>query len=344
RLTGQFVTDPTHATAFFSVDVKTGRVDTELYDLFDLDIGKVAELHKSTEVIGETSEHKDTFGLPTHIPVIAGGIDAIVAGVGLGATRVADAALIVGTSSALEVVTKSPVIDPKERFITNFHVIPNRWLISAVQNTSGALLRWFRDIIWNPFEIKRVFTGENPYELMTELAAQSPPGANGLLLLPYFAGERTPTWDPYAKGVFFGLSLHHSIPDLVRAFLESSALALLHNTITLSELNVNIKKITIAGGPARSKLWNQIRADALGKRILKAAGNHPENRGAAILAGLGTKIISGKDMANWNHITETYFPKKKITFFYRRLVQIYMKLYRQTHTLMQEIEKLTSDH
>jgi xylulokinase len=125
-------------------------------------------------------------------------------------------------------------------------------------------------------------------------ARRSPPGANGLIILPYFApgGERSPIWDPYAHGVIFGLTLAHQRRDLVRAALEASAYALKDNAAMIERQGIRIRKIRLSGGQARSHLWRGIKADVTGKRVQLTSHVEATVFGAALLAGAGVGIYS----------------------------------------------------
>ncbi|MHA1713443.1 MAG: xylulokinase [Candidatus Ranarchaeia archaeon] len=342
-LTGVAQTDYTHATGFFAFDVRRPRFVPDYYELFGLDVTKLPEIVPCTTLIGETLPHPWGLDLPAGVPVVTGGIDSMVAGLGIGVTQTGKASLIEGTVSCLQVVTDHPVDDDKHRFLTNYNVLPDQWITSAIINTTGAALRWVRDNIWRAVlddrrENIEAADAQRIYKIMTDAAEQSVPGSRGLLFLPYLMGERTPIWDPDARGIFFGLRLYHNIGDIVRSVLESSALALLHNVMELSDMDVKIKRYTIAGGSARNRLWNQIKSDALATPIDHAEVEYPENMGAAMLAALGTKQATLKEVEKWVKHESTYYPSENNTKIYTRMVNIYLELYQKTRDLSVKIK------
>ena len=148
--------------------------------------------------------------------------------------------------------------------------------------SAGLSLRWFRDQI----------AGKS-YEELSGMAAQIPPGSEGLIFLPYLIGERTPYMDPNARGVFFGLSLHHTLRHLVRAIMEGVTFALRDALLIFRELGVRADRIVVSGGGARSPVWRQIQADIFQSEVTRVHGEERAGVGAAMLAGIGTGVYEG---------------------------------------------------
>ena len=147
-------------------------------------------------------------GLRAGTPVVAGCMDTVGAAVGSGAVVPNEPFAIMGTVARVSVAMAEPRFD--DRFLNCCHAVPGQWLAIAVMNGAGVSLRWFRDVFGQPEVAEARVQGCDPYDLFTEQAATSVPGANGALYLPYLAAERSPIWDPYARGVLFGLSVRTS--------------------------------------------------------------------------------------------------------------------------------------
>ncbi|MHA1713382.1 MAG: xylulokinase, partial [Candidatus Ranarchaeia archaeon] len=337
KLTDIHVTDVTHATGYFCLDVRTQKVDYSSLELFDIDADTVPEIKPCNVAIGETGSPAKEYGLPVGVPIVNGAIDAIMALLGMGVFHDNIVCEVAGTSTVLVNTTSKAIMDPTQRFLVNMHPLGNMWLSSSVINTTGAVLRWFRDKIWR-LATKNNTSIANPYELFDKWAAQSPPGSKGLIMLPYLQGERSPLWDPQAKGVFFGITLQHNLYDFVRAIYESSALVNIHNIHELSSLGLEPKEVRISGGPAQSDIWNQIKADAYGLPVLRPNVRFPENKGDAILAGLATKQLSLRKAKTWINIDKQYIPDPGNHATYDKLLGIFIKLYNDTKELMQSIK------
>jgi xylulokinase len=171
--------------------------------------------------------------------------------------------------------------------------------------------------------------GVDPFDLLTEAAAGSPPGANRLIFLPYLFGERSPIWDSDARGVFFGLTLASQKRDLVRAILEGAAYGLRHNVETAARAGFPLATLACVGGGARSQLWNQIKADVLGRpvRLPRAATGAP--LGDAIVAAVGAGLYPTIEAAvgQMVELGDEYQPRAEWALRYDDLYKVYTGLY-----------------
>jgi xylulokinase len=176
------------------------------------------------------------------------------------------------------------------------------WYQMGAMLSAGMALRWLRDHVFG-------LAGDDAYETMSRWADASQPGANGLLFLPYLAGERTPHMDPYARGAFLGLTLAHGQGDLVRAVMEGVAFACLDAFNVLVELGAAPTEIVLAGGGAKSALWRQIIADSFGLPVKPLLVSEQSATGACILAGLGAGVVEQESIvANWVRYGEPTLP------------------------------------
>jgi xylulokinase len=196
--------------------------------------------------------------------------------------------------------------------------------------TSGTLTHWFRDNFAPGSERK-----EGTIALAAEAEA-SPEGARGLVLLPYFSGERTPIHDPHAKGVLFGLNLTHSRGDVYRALLEGIAYGTNHIFETYDDAGTSPKRVLAVGGGTKNKVWSQATSDVSGLPQAIAGRTIGASYGDAFLAALGVGDVKREDVREWNPIASEIAPKPSEV--YRRQYGIYRSLYERTKELMREIE------
>ena len=288
-LTNEFSMDWTNASFTLLFETRNRRRWSQrLCGEIGLPIDKLPDLKAPWEVVGEvTGEASRETGLAKGTPVIAGGADTACAALGVGAVENGDAMEDGGTATKLAVATGRP--DFPIESLNRCHVVPERWLVVAASSTTGALLRWLKDLL-GTYRNETKGKEMDVYKLMDKDAARSPPGANGVIVLPYFApgGERSPIWDPYARGVIFGLTLANQRRDIVRAVLEASAYALKDNIMMIEGHGIKIGTIRLSGGQASSELWRGIKADVTGKSMALTTHVEATVFGTALLAGFGS--------------------------------------------------------
>jgi xylulokinase len=334
-LTGQFAMDWTNASFTLLFETRNRRRWSQrLCEELGLPIDKLPDLKAPWEVVGEvTKEASGETGLAKGTPVIAGGADTACAALGVGAVDSGDAMEDGGTATKLAVATDRPNF-PIET-LNRCHVIPDRWLLVAASSTTGALLRWLKDLL-GTYESEAKGKRIDVYKLMDRDAAKSPPGANGVIVLPYFApgGERSPIWDPYARGVIFGLTLARGRRDIVRAVLEASAYALRDNITMIEGHGVKIGTIRLSGGQASSELWRRIKADATGKSV--AITTHVEATvfGTALLAGFGSGQYSDlrRVVRELVSVREVKRPNRSVAHIYKENFNAYKDTYERLRT------------
>jgi len=289
--------------------------------LAKLDIEKFPEFKFTGEEIGKITEPASRkTGLPRGIPVIAGALDFVGSLIGTGTTRKGRACDRGGTSQGLNLCWNEPIEDPQGRIACRSHPVKDLWNISGIMSTTGKSLDWFKD---------NFYGYQTPYDKMISEASTVPPGSDSLIFLPYLMGERSPIWDPCARGVFFGISLQHTKAHFVRAVLESVAYAMRHVMEVISEIGGEVSEVRTTGGQAKSDLWNHIKADVLDKRILIPSVLDSEILGAAIIAGCGTKKFGDLEEAaeKMVKIKKIIEPNQDNYLRYSRLFELYEKLY-----------------
>ena len=216
--------------------------------------------------------------------MVAGAADTACSAYGVGCVNDGEVFESAGTSGVLTVCHARPLASPL--FLNRAHVVPGRWLSHGAMSGVGAAVRWLRDAIFSG-----VGSGSNElddYAWINAEAAKSVPGAGGVVFLPYLLGERTPVWDPHARGAWVGMSVGTGRQDLVRAVLESAGYGM-RQMLEIEETRrgSEVGEVLIVGGGARNRFWTQIKADITVKRYRKAGDVESASRGAAMLAAVG---------------------------------------------------------
>ena len=215
-------------------------------------------------------------GLPAGIPVVGGTVDAFASYLGAGLLEPGDAYDPGGTAGGLGVYWDRPVEVPGS-FVTPAP-LPGLYSVGAAMAATGRALDWYR---------AEILGGTITTETLLREVAETPPGADGLVFLPSLAGERSPLWDPTARGVLAGLTLGHRRGHVARAIVEASALALRHVAEPMQAAGITITELRVCGGPARSDTWNQVKADVTGFRVAVPRVLETGVVGSAILGAVG---------------------------------------------------------
>jgi xylulokinase len=289
RLTGAISFDASHGPLTLCWDGEQGNWSDALLAQMGIDARLLPPPASCGAVVGEvTRAAAEITGLRTGTPVLAGMVDGTAAALEAGVIEPGDAVEMTGHSSVLLICSNAPY--RASALYPLGHALPGRHLVVGALVTSGGALRWFRDNLAQATREAALAQGVDPFDLLTRAAATSPAGAHNLLFLPYLYGERSPIWDPLARGVFCGLSLASTEGDMVRAILEGAAFGLRHNVESAAAAGFDARRLACVGGAARSPLWNQIKADVLQREVTvpRAATGAP--MGDAILAAVGAGL------------------------------------------------------
>lgn len=276
-------------------------------------------------------------GLRLGTPVVVGSGDVLADRLAMGMTEPGDAAVTYGTTMTVSIIPQEFKSDP--RLLCGPYVIPGLYRIAGAMNTSGALIDWMYRTVGPTSE-----AGDWRRDLEFE-AARVEPGSEGLLVLPYFSGERTPLFDDQARGVIAGLTLRHTKAHLLRASLEATAYALLHNLEVMGESGYRPAKVVSTGGGTRSRLWLQIVSDVTGveQQILDHQWGAP--LGAAFLAGIGVGLVADfKEAKEWTKCVEVIWPEPRRTAIYQAYYQNFRQLYQVTQEQIYRLGKLATTY
>jgi len=329
-LTGAMTTDISHASLMGVFDIKQNQWSQELADLIGYDIDLFPQVYDTTDVIGTVCEKAAQLtGLSTSTAVVSGTVDGSAATLEAGAVDVGDAVEMSGTSTVLN-ICNDRWRDPGLLFGMH-HALKDIFMVCGAMSTTGASLKWYRDNLYkeeNHIESENI----NSFEHMNKKASRSKAGSNGLLFLPYMAGERSPIWDSYARGAFFGLHLDTKREDMIRAILEGSAYGLRHNIDEAKKIGVQIKELRSVGGGSKSDIWLKIKASVLNIPIIVPDISTGAPFGDAIIAGHGTGIYKNpskfaKEVSKINKIVQ---PDKSWNRTYDEMYEVYISLYKNS--------------
>jgi xylulokinase len=261
-----------------------------------------------------TDEAAALTGLPAGIPVTTGTIDAWAEAISVAGHGVGDLMLMYGTTMFLVHTVPDRLVSPS--LWGTVGALPDTRNLAGGMATSGAITGWLRELVGSP-----------DYAELLALAGRSGVGANGLLMLPYFAGERTPIMDPQARGVIAGLTLSHTRGDLYRAALEATGFGVRHNIETIEAAGGDIRRIVAVGGGTQGRLWTQIVSDVTGRSQEVRAVSIGASYGGALLAA---QLRAEVSIDEWNPVAEIVTPRVDAVARYDELYALYRRLYLDT--------------
>jgi xylulokinase len=287
------------------------------------------ELRWTTDMAGHvTAKAAAETGLAIGTPVTTGTIDAGAEALSVGVLDNGDMLLMYGSTIFIIELTAERVRDKRLWYAPWF--FPGQHAAMSGLATSGTLSHWFREQFAKELD---------PATAVVALAAEaelSPPGARGLVMLPYFSGERTPIHDPDAKGMIFGLNLTHTRGDIYRALFEGIAFGTNHVFETYAEAGHEPKAILAAGGGIKNTVWAQATSDVSGRTQIIREKTIGASYGDAFLAALAVGDVKREDIRRWNPVAREIAPEAKNAVVYGKQYSVYRRLYEQTKRLMRE--------
>ncbi len=300
-------------------------------------LDRLPPLYWSGEIVGEvTPEAAEQTGLVAGTPVVAGTTDAAAEALSAGVADFGDMMLMFGSS--IFFIMKTEKLVPTQRFWSSNFLEAGSFAFLGGMSTSGSLTTWYRDQFAQLEKEEENRSGVNAFASLASQATQSPPGANGLILLPYFEGERTPLHDPNAKGLLFGLSLKHTRGDLYRAILEGVAFGIRHNLEVMREEGVIPNRIVAVGGGTKNPLWLQIVADVCQVPLQVPTEQIGASYGDAFLAGRGIGLFQDlTEIKKWVKVKEQINPDPQVSPQYEFYYHLFRDLYEQTKNLMHSL-------
>lgn len=341
KMTGEVAIDYSSAGNIGGIfDMNTRTWSEELLEAMGIPLDMMPQrIVESTDIVGGLKkEIAEELGLCEGMPVVASGIDCGAANIGLGVFESGVYAAAIGTSMCAALISDKPV---KGKGLIIWPYLYDAKKLSyyfAGGNTAGAIVKWFRNTLCQ-WEIENQKNGgPSVYDVLNEAAENIPAGSEGLVILPYFMGERSPVWDSDAKGTIVGLSLTHTKGHLYRAFLEAVAYCLRDAMEATGEDLGDY--ILIAGGVTKSKVWRQIFADVTGYPVVCPIYDVEANMGDIMLAGIGTGILTYEEVKKWQVLDKEIKPNEENHKKYNEYFRLYKNIYNHLKEDMKDITKI----
>ncbi len=326
KMTGEWVIDRSSATTSGLYNAHKLEWDEDILAYAKITKEQLPPVVSTTYMSKLTKEAAEKFNLPENLPVVIGATDGVLVNVGIGAVKQGQLSATIGTSGAIRMLTKTPKVDEKGRTWC-YNLTDDMWVAGGAINNGGIIMRWLRDKVCHYSERRLEDIDIDSYDLMTLKASKVSPGADGLLLLPFFTGERAPYWNSELRGMFFGLSLNHSRSHMIRAAMEGICFSLNCVLNALKDFG-KIEDIRISGSFAKSPLWIQIMSDIFAHDITLPQNSEGAAFGAAVLGFIASgemKDIS--DTADLIKAKKIYHPNEENFAVYEELFDIYNTLY-----------------
>ncbi|WP_103110367.1 FGGY-family carbohydrate kinase [Brevibacillus reuszeri] len=299
---------------------------------------KLPRIVWSHEIVGcVTPEAAEATGLSAGTKVIAGTADAMSESISVGAVNEGDMMIMYGSSTFfIQVIAEQT---QTEKFWPSVHAVPNLHTLTGGTSTAGSITRWFVDQWLQPGESR-----DEGYTRLTRLAEQSKPGANGLIMLPYFSGERTPIHHLQARGTWFGLTLKHTTGDLYRAILEGIGYSIRHNIEEMRLAGYPPRKLVAIGGGTKNRLWLQAVSSICSEGQYIPKVTYGAAYGDAFLAALGLGWYDRlEEIESWVEYTEVILPQSKDAEIYEKYYRLYREIYEQTKGSMDALSSISKD-
>jgi xylulokinase len=317
RLTGAYYLERNWALESGYFDLYREDWDDDILALSTINRNILANAYWPSEIIGQVTQQAAALtGLKAGTPVVAGSADHIASSFSSGLKNQGDLLVKLGGAGDIMISLDNIVVD--ERLFLDYHDIPGKFIASGCMASSGSLIKWFRT----------QFAPQLDYPELDKAADAIPAGSDGLILLPYFLGEKTPIQDPLARGTLVGLTLTHTHAHVYRAVLEGISYGFYHHLVVLAEHGMTPTKARCANGGARSALWKQVTADVLGIRLEQVADHPGSSLGAAFCAGMGVGAFKRWDeVERYIKISTITEPDPENHIRYQKLFGLYREIY-----------------
>ena len=325
RLTGERAIEQNWALEAGFVDLATHGINDDLVALAHVPRAAIPRKVASHEILGVVSARAAAeTGLAAGTPVVGGAADMIASALGAGIVEAGDVLMKFGGS--VDILTATKHAKPDARLYLDYHLRPGLFMPNGCMSTGGSALNWFAREVAGGHAIE----GLTIHQALDRLAEARPAGADGLVISPYFLGEKTPIHDPRARGVIDGLTLSHDVGHVWRALLESYAYAIAHHVEVLNEIGHRTERFIVSDGGANSRVWMQIVADVLQRPLQRLSGHPGSCIGAAWTAAIGVDLTQ-----DWSAISafvraaDIVQPRREVADVYRRGYQRYREIYRR---------------
>ncbi|WP_407311845.1 gluconokinase [Desulfosporosinus sp. SB140] len=328
RLMGKYVLDKSLASATAIYNIHQQDWDDDLLHILGISAEILPEVKPTTYIEqGLKPEMATALGLDANIPFVLGASDGVLSTLGSGSVNAGQVTAMIGTSGAVRIVTDKPRSDEKRRTWC-YNLTEDKWVLGGALSNGGIAFRWVKDKFADVEQRVAEKQGLDTYEILSRYAEQKPAGSDGLIMLPFFSGERAPYYNANTRGVLFGLNLNHGKRHLVRATMEGIIYRMFSILKSLEEISGKVTEIRAGGSFTRSPLWVQIMADVFGEVINVPGEPKGSAFGAAILGMYALGIISDiKEVNKFINIKKRYQPNMDNHERYQELYAIYERIY-----------------
>jgi len=343
RLTGALVIDHLHAGFFAPLyDLKQQAWGQDLCQGI-VDPSRLPTIKWASEVAGHvTDQAAAATGLAVGTPICVGTSDVATEALSIGVTNPGHTMMMYGSTAWITLLVKQPVLH--EKLWASPYIFPGVFCLHGGTATSGSLTRWMRDNTAHDLVAAETDGGDEAYSELSRMAQDVPPGSDGIVILPYFSGERSPINDPTAKGMIFGLQMRHDRAHLYRAALEGVGYSINHTLNAMREAGADPALLTAVGGGTKSPVWLQSVSDITGIPQEVPTITLGASYGNAFLAGFAVGIFSSpEEIRSWVDVADRVDPDESTAATYDALMDIYLKLYERTADLMSDIDKLQTE-
>lgn len=331
RLTGRRTIEQNWALEAGVTEVASGRLSPELATLTGIPWSALPPRVGSSEIQGHVSEEAAVAtGLKAGTPVVGGAADMVASALGAGVIHPGDVLLKFG--GAVDVLTVARRASPSSQLYLDYHLVPGLFMPNGCMSTGGSALNWFVAT----FAAGLDTGGLSPHAALDRMAEKIPAGAEDLTVLPYFLGEKTPLHDPFARGVFDGITLSHTLGHFWRALLEAYGYALRHHVEVMTGLGYGPSRFLASDGGSASRVWMQIVADILGAPVQRMK-NHPGScLGAAWTAAVGAGLADWEGIGAFVATADRLEPRPQNRAVYDAGYARFRDLYVRLHSLHDE--------
>lgn len=339
RLTGRFATDYTDACGTNAFDLAKRCWSDAILESVGLDQALFPEALPSTAVAGEVSPTVAKLcGLAPFTPVVMGAGDGICATTGAASIQPGDTYHYLGSSSWIACTDTQPYLDPQMRTFNWVHMVPDCYCPMGTMQAAGNSFNYIRDMLCDGEALRCEAQGRSIYEVINEMLTQSPVGSRGLIYLPYLLGERSPRWNPSARGAFIGLTMEHSRADLVHAALEG---VLMNLSLILDALRGlrPVQQLRLIGGLAQSDAICQMLADIFGvEAVLMDKLEEATSTGAAVCAGVGVGLLEDFSAVHrFIHPSRHFNCREDVHAAYAPVKALFEEAYESTRALCEKL-------
>lgn len=337
RFTGICSQDKSQGYGLHCFDMRTGTWNMEMCKKLGIPESFLSDIYECSEIVGGVSEKaaKET-GLLEGTPVVAGALDAACGTLGSGVIHPGETQEQGGQAGGMSICLDEYAADP--RLILSYHAVPNQWILQGGTVGGGGVMRWIEKELGDYERSIAKECGKSSLVQFNELTEKVPAGSDGLIFLPYMSGERSPIWDPNAKGVYYGLDFSKTKGHLIRAAMEGVAYSLKHNLDIGEKTGAKVEELLAMGGSANSLLWTQIKSDVTGKPITVPSSDTATTLGAVMLAGVGIGMYKDFEEAVKITVKKTrhHEPDMEKHAIYQKNYETYLEIYENLKETMKK--------